>query len=672
MTTYDFYQSGVREARFTVENGAATVNDQPLTGDLAKYWQRYARFDVVTWFAGIAGQPVPAEPTFKLVGHQYQATSDPQRFIERHARPAVNLIAQDGIVVGAETTTHMTVNVLIQVGAEALTSLHYWQAADRLLPGPPAIGEPTEVMIPMRDGVQLATTILRPTGDQPVSVLLMRTPYGRELDLLTPRQFVQRGYAVALQDVRGRNDSEGVWSPLEYEQDDGQDTIQWLAAQSWSTGNVGMYGGSYSGEVQWAAAGSGEPHLKAILSVVTAGGPFDDMFFRGGAPMEGVLPWFAATADRYFDPGRMVRDDWAKLLKIRPLPKILAAVNGHEIKAYSRLLKHPVYDDFHEQLDWQTRADRIKVPAFIQSGWYDDDGIGTTDALRITANYPTGNRRVVLGAWPHAGNMQYDLGPIALGENGLRFDLDLLHLQWFDHFLNGEANGIEQGAPVSYYITGKDEWREAATFPPTQQPTRWLLDAKTAEMGPTPPAEAGSATYDYDPADPTPHLIDVSQNEFEWPNDYAAVEQRPDVASFTSAPLTEGLTIVGWFAVDFYAKSSAVNTDWVVRITDVDEAGRSLNVADQAMNALFRHSQREPEAVAPGQVLHYTMQTQKNGYYFKPGHRLRLDFASAAENLIFPNSNTAGGAYVSGGVVAHQAIMTGPKWPSSLSFFTDK
>ena len=151
-----------------------------------------------------------------------------------------------------------------------------------------------------------------------IPAVLIRTPYGKSAGASSYFRFVQRGYAVVIQDVRGREDSEGEWLPMYYEVEDGDDTLTWIGAQTWSDGNVGMTGGSYLGYVQWAAAASGNPHLKAMLSNVCAGSPFIDVPRRGGCFNSGMLAWAFMVSGQRANPLLMAREDWDEVLNIRP------------------------------------------------------------------------------------------------------------------------------------------------------------------------------------------------------------------------------------------------------------------------------------------------------------------------------------------------------------------
>ncbi|WP_407892092.1 CocE/NonD family hydrolase [Lacticaseibacillus sp. N501-2] len=675
MTKFAYYNAGLHLADFVVTPNQLQVQawdaKQPVALDDAQDAYYVARMGISpkTILSQWQRQDftLPEGDSFTTTwGADYQQ-ADAHYWLNRKAKPAVDLVVADQHVIGFQITVRNANIILATAQALPYTAYADWQNADMLQKPLPITKK--DVTMAMPDGVKLAATVILPAGDiTPRSTILTRTPYGRQMFVPDHERFAHRGYAVVCQDVRGREDSQGQWQPMQYEKADGDATLDWIAAQPWSNGRVGMIGGSYGGYVQWAAAASGNPHLQALVSMVTAGGPFTDVFFHNGVPNAGIIAWYFAVESQRFTPEKMVRDDWDQLLAVRPLTEIPVVGLGHHIAGWDELRRHQVFDDWLQAMDWQSFADKIKVPALIQSGWFDDDGIGTTEALRVTAGYPAGARKVILGPWLHGGNAQYDVGPIHLGPSGLRHDIDLQHMRWFDHQLNHVQNGIDQEAPVDYYTVNSDEWKTADNFPPSNTTaTTWYLDPATAGLQPVVGAN-GSQQFDYDPKHPTPQLISVSDNEFETPNDYAQVEQGPDVTSFTSPVLAKALTITGWFDVDFYASSSAVNTDWAVRLVDVTPDDRAINIADMIMNATHRDGLKTSKPLVPGDVYRFHIQTQKTSYKLLPGHALRLDFASAMAGLTFPNSNLAAGYDSKETVIAHQTIYGGKTYPSAVHF----
>ena len=270
---------------------------------------------------------------------------------------------------------------------------------------------------------------------------------------------MRRGYALAVQDVRGRSASEGDFLPCYHEVEDGDDTLNWLAGQEWSNGRVGMIGGSYLGYVQWCAAASGNPHLQALVSMVTAGSAFADIPRRGGCFESGMMAWAFAVSNHQMDAARMVRDDWDDVLQIRPLESMAREAIGEDIHFLNTWFEHPDNDELWQMSDWQARSKGARIPALIFSGWFDDDGMGTTQALELVHDWPAAQRKAVLGPWIHSFNSRYDIHGVPMGLQAIRYDVDLLYFQWVDHFLRDVENGVEKGAPVEYFTIGEDKWK---------------------------------------------------------------------------------------------------------------------------------------------------------------------------------------------------------------------
>ena len=242
--------------------------------------------------------------------------------------------------------------------------------------------------------------------------------------------------------------------------------MNWIAAQPWSDGQVSMTGGSYLGYVQWAAAASGNPHLKAMLSSVCAGSAFVDIPRRGGCFNSGMLAWGFAMSERQMRPELMAQENWDEILKIRPLKDIPKIALGHEVDFLTKWLEHRDMDQFWEKNNWKARYQGNPVPALILSGWFDDNGMGTTEALELVKTWPKGTWKAVLGPWKHSGNADYDIHNIYMGEDALRYDVDMLCMMWLEHFLKGAENGIEKTPAVEYYTLGEGCWKSAENWPP--------------------------------------------------------------------------------------------------------------------------------------------------------------------------------------------------------------
>ncbi|MBL5873033.1 CocE/NonD family hydrolase [Bacillus sporothermodurans] len=568
--------------------------------------------------------------------------------------------------------------VLVVPGYEHLTPLKMWN--DPLLSRASfEIEHIGKIDVEMRDGVRLATEVWLPknlkTGTR-IPTILIRTPYGRMSYGLNKLRFVQRGFAVISQDVRGREDSEGEWLPMYHEMNDGDDTLNWIASQSWSDGNVGMIGSSYSGFVQWAAAASGNPHLKAIISIVTAGTPFGDLPRKDGLYSSGLMAWIFMMAKQKTNRDALKRDDWDEVLAIRPLKDIPEKALGFNIPFWNEWMKHPDYDEFWASFDWSKLGEKINVPSLYISGWYDDDGNGTTEAWELNQKHNRENQRLILGPWYHNSNATREIHHVQFGLNAIRYDLDLLCQRWYDRFLKGIENGVDTETAVDYYTVGEKQWKKANNWPPSNvHLTNYYIQSNSSaqtsfgdgKISTSPSKIDGCDHYLFDPKDPAPYLIDVSENECSVPENYRDVETRKDVLVYTSEPLQNEIEIAGDIYAIIYAATSAKDTDWLIRITDVDEKGNSIRLSDGMVRARYRTSYESPKLVTPHQIEKYEIKLSKIAHLFKKGHRIRIAITSGAKNASFPNHNTGNDpATDTEWVIAEQTIFHSEQYPSHI------
>lgn len=592
----------------------------------------------------------------------------------------IDLVVEQNEIIAFLLHDSIDSAILVKKGKEHLTPLRIWN--DSLLsPADYEVLHLGKIDVKMRDGIMLATDVWLPknldNGEQ-IPTVLIRTPYGRMSYGLNLLRYVKRGFAVISQDVRGREDSEGEWLPLYHEINDGDDTLNWIASQKWSDGNVGMIGSSYSGFVQWAAAASGNPHLKAIISIVTAGSPFGDIPRQNGLYSSGFLAWIFMMAKKKTDREAMNRNDWNEVLNIRPIKDIPKLALGFDIPFWDKWMKHPNYDEFWATFDWTRLGKKINVPALYISGWYDDDGNGTTEAWTLNQENNRLNQRLILGPWYHHSNSTRDIHYVQFGLNAIRYDLDLLCQRWYDHFLKGVENDVEKETAVEYYTVGTNEWKKAETWPPSNITyTPFYLqsngDARTSSGDGTlskelPKLSNSCDHYVFDPNDPAPYLIDVSENECSVPENYRDVEKRKDVLVFNSEPLEEDIEIAGDIYAVIYAASSARDTDWVVRLTDVDEEGNSIRQSDGIIRARYRHSYEIPKLLEPNQIEKYEIKMSKIANCFKKGHRIRVSITSGAKNAIFPNHNTGNDPTTDTDMISvNQMVFHSNEFPSHIS-----
>lgn len=640
------------------------TEDETWYLELGKMNVRHILLKLPDYEAGISEVTKEKAARFTTPSGEIYERKSKDSFVQRNIKFPVDLITEEGTVVAFVTPFRDQCAVLVKEGFEDRTILNEWKTINEtpLFTVKPPVTE----MVAMRDNIRLATDIYLPEGAGRVPTVLVRTPYGKTIGTAAYYRFVQRGYAVVIQDVRGREDSEGEWLPMYYEVEDGDDTLNWIAGQPWSDGGVSMTGGSYLGYVQWAAAASGNPHLKAMLSNVCAGSPFVDVPRRGGCFNSGMLAWAFLVSGQHANPELMARDDWDDVLNIRPLEELAPKALGYDIPFLKKWLSHMDYDELWQRGNWKKRTGASRVPALIMSGWFDDNGMGTTEALELYRDYP--EKKVILGPWLHSGNASYDPGGLALGSNALRYDMDFICLAWLEHYLKGADNGIDRTPKAEYYTCGSNQWKTASNWPvPETKELVLYLDGRSEDAAASnggllttdSPVHESSDSYLYNPEDPAVHLIDMSENELEVPADYAEEEKRSDVLCYTTECLTEDLTITGDATAEIFLSSDCEDTDLVVRITDVDEDGRSMKLADGVLCVRYRNQFDHPDFMEPGTVYPVKIRTTKVSHTFLKGHRLRVTITSSAENFIFPNRNTRDGFNSVAIKTAHNRIHRG-------------
>src|SRR5262245_18092933 len=290
-----------------------------------------------------------------------------------------------------------------------------------------------DVRVPMRDGLTLSSDIYRPKGDQPVPVILVRTPYDNGVAswVAEGKRWASRGYAFVVQDVRGRGESDGEYYPLVTEADDGADTIAWLAAQTWSTGKVGMMGRSYVGWVQMYAAIRKTPAVNALIPTVTPPDPDRNFPVQFGAYEPSTLSWLAAIS------GKTMQDISEHDLRgaYSHLPLYGAdLLLGRTLKAWRDWLDHPTRDEYWKAQAYQERLKGSSIPMLHISGWYDDVLVGTTENFANLTGHP--NQFLMIGPWGHRINTSRRIGAIDFGPHAI-VDLDAIYLRWFDRWLKG-------------------------------------------------------------------------------------------------------------------------------------------------------------------------------------------------------------------------------------------
>jgi len=565
----------------------------------------------------------------------------------------------------------------------------------------------TDVPAAMRDGVILRADVYRPVTDKPVPVILMRTQYGKTAAQVQPERFqspewyASHCYIVVIQDIRGQYASDGVFDEYSHDRDDGYDSVEWAAKLPGSNGKVGMYGSSYVGATQWLAATAAPPSLKAIVPSNTASDYYDGWTYEDGAfRLAFIENWMAETIAESAAVNRkdaataqslkVAGLDIAKWMRFAPydaLP-IFAPQDPAVAPYFFEAIKHPTNDAYWKAFSIEARYDKVAVPALAFDGWYDAfvngalknfDGVQAKGATREAR----ASQRIVIGPWEHIGWGRPDavVSP-KLKAIGAVADSPVndLTLAWFDHFLKGEDNGVETGPRVDYFVMGENRWHVAHEWPlAATQLESWRLGSgghAASVMGDgtlslTAAGAGASDSFTYDPANPVPSVGGHSccawntgpQGQF----DQSAIEQRPDILVYSSAPLAKPLEVTGPVTVVLYARSTAPDTDFTAKLVDVAPDGEAINIANGIQRASYRESQEHPTPITPGEVYRYEIHVWPTSNLFKAGHQIRLEISSSDYPQFDPNPNTGATLRTTTAVkTAAQTILHDADHPSAL------
>ena len=551
---------------------------------------------------------------------------------------------------------------------------------------------------PMRDGVKLATEVYLPSGNGRFPVILQRTPYNRrapgpgsDCDSATygiGRYFAERGYVTLNQDTRGRYRSEGEFDAMRQEAKDGYDAVEWAAAQPWSNGKVGMIGGSYVGLTQWQAAIEMPPHLVAIAPHYSSSDYHHGWTYQGGAfDLWFALSWTSQvlapdTLQRRLEATGMsseqvhqevaqfvakgqeeLLDDWVWEFPIKDFSAFRR--NGNIAAYFDEWLARPSYDDYWATLDVETKYPRIQVPALVTGGWYDVFQEGTIRnflGMRSAGGSQAARNgtKLIIRALCHACPADTTAGDIDFGPQNT-FDLNATWARWFDYWLKGIDNGIQDEPPVKLFVmlppdegtVGGGFWITADQFPlPDTIDTRFYLRSNgsaNSAMGDgvlTSEGPLGSPDqYIYDPQNPVPtvggNMCCTNNLLPSGAFDQREVEQREDVLVYTTSPLEEDLVVIGAVKVELWAKSSAPDTDFTAKLVDVHVDGYAQNISEGIIRARYRNSNEKVSWITPDAIHNYSIDLGYTATVFREGHRIRLEVSSSNFPHFDRNPNTA-------------------------------
>ena len=565
-----------------------------------------------------------------------------------------------------------------------------------------------DIMVPMRDGVALATDTWIPAGGAPGPVLLVRLPYGKDMIGLyayglAPNMFalLEAGYAVVYQDCRGTFRSGGEFTPMLNEASDGADTVAWLLEQPWCDGQVGTFGASYLGFVQWASASAGSP-LAAIAPAVTTTDYYATPWYsEGGAlSLHAIQTWTTtmalaqgqrAMAAGAGDPhaltelARMAADPAAHLAE---LPVRVRPALEKQWPWWAEILAHPARDQYWRDLSVSDRFEDITVPALNIGGWFDifvNSTVGTFAGLRLRGGSAAARegQRLIVGPWDHLNSTGvYPDRQFGMMANALLADLTGAHRRFYDRWLRGDQDALAGTAPVRIFVMGIDQWRDEQDWPlPGTAYTGYHLDssgrANSADGDGTLRREAPGAehadTYLYDPRRPVPTLggrvMSPAAANAAGPVDQRAAEARPDVLCYSTPVLEHPVEVTGHVSLTLFVSSSAADTDFTGKLVDVFPDGRAIFLTDGILRARYRNSLAEPEPLTPDQVYEVTLDLSVTSNVFLPGHRIRLEVSSSNFPRFDRNTNTGGTVAEDGQAdirVAVNRVLHGPGHPSRL------
>ena len=555
-----------------------------------------------------------------------------------------------------------------------------------------------EIMVPMRDGVRLATDVYRPAKegvalDEPLPVILSRLPYNKNGQKNAAQYFATHGYVFVAQDTRGRYKSEGVWHMLTDDGPDGVDCAAWIGKQPWSNGRIGMIGTSYYGGTQHAMAMAGAPELKTVIPVDAMANMGRQSLRNAGAFELRFWNWIFLNAGR--GSNAALDEGTAAELKEMADQRFYYLANLPTRRGMTPLKLSPEYEDwlinamehgandeFWAQNNIVDNPEQNKDnPVYLVSGWYDSWAGNNTANYKALSKTIKGPVYMIMGPWIHAAQTSHAHGQVNFGKEAAIADQWSWRKEWYDHWLNDIDNSVGKSAPfatpVRIFVMGtgdgsKDEkgrlnhggqWRDEHEWPLARtQYTDFYLQPDGHLSAKKPAEDATTTQFQFDPADPVPTiggnistgndiLLSGAWNQkggphvWNYPNP-VPISSRRDVLVFQSEPLKEDLEVTGEIEVKLYASSSAVDTDFTAKLIDVYPpsadwpGGFDLNLGDGIVRARFRDSLQEEKLMTPGEVYEFTIKLYPTSNVFKKGHRIRVDISSSNFPRFDINPNT--------------------------------
>lgn len=522
--------------------------------------------------------------------------------------------------------------------------------------------------IKIHDGIEIAADVVLPQGEGPFPTVVLRTPYMRSRPLKNPKgwlRLVDFGYALVTVDLRGRNDSEGEWTPWVKDPQDGHDVIEWVASQSWCTGKIGMVGGSYEGLTQWWSAAS-RPKQLVCIAPLCIGGVQHQLPFGAGIPQQYWLWWMTSVLGRTQQfPGAPA---WEASMTHLPL-KTLDEPFGLSRSVWRKYVAGEI--EFFSDASTLSLEDydNIDIPVLIGVGWWDDQE--TMLAWRALQQAKSANEcRLLIGAWDHAGNTLPR--PVLGGVDVSASVMDTIGYieQFLALHLKGERTAIADTPRCRIFLTGENRWDELDQWPhPQAVETPFYLssggDARglrgNGRLARRADSVRVSDTFIYDPNDPGRDMSSLAV--FAWsdpPLDHRYLQRREDCLVYTSEPLKEPLMVSGRYRLRVFVASDRPDTDLYVSLSDVHPDGRAIglaatNDAPACLRLRYRNGPK-PELLKAGEIYDVNVDGSWVHHVFKAGHQVRIAVNSgnfpvtvrnagtgrhwAEDDVLYPQTNT--------------------------------
>ncbi len=590
-----------------------------------------------------------------------------------------------------------------------------------------------KVMVPMRDGKRMQADVYRPKdASKKHPIIFSRTPYnfnfwdvrlGAPRDLTTVLDAVKRGYAYVIMNERGRFFSEGNYDILGPPTTDGDDALTWMSSQPWSNKKVGAIGCSSTAEWQMAVAAQGNPAFTTMIAQgygagVGRVGPYYEQgnWYRGGAVQTLFIAWlygqqnqirpkFAPEttqeelirASRFFDLAQQAPPvDWSKALRHLPVKDIFEAIDGPRgifadempVPTGGAMIKRTPNDPaWYKGGLWHDNM-TVNIPGFWFMSWYDvsvGPNLAMYNHIRKTASPEIADKQyAVIAPVLHCSYTRATENTV-VGERSMgdaRLDYSKMTYDWFDHFLKGEQNDILKMPKVQYFTMGSNKWQSSESWPPAgAQPMKFYLSsggkANTlngdGKLGPEPPSSDMPDRFEYDPMDTVPSYggnVCCTGNAVRGGSfDQSKMEERNDILVYSTEVLKEGIELTGSIDVTLYVSSSAKDTDFTVKLIDVDEDGKAWNLDETIQRMRYRDGYDKPLAwMTPGEVYKVKFQPMTTSNYFAPGHRIRIEISSSNFPRFDRNMNTGGNNWDEvKGIVAKNAVHHSTKYPSEIT-----